>query len=81
MLCRFIVQAEFVRGAQRTPALKSAFRRQAASLTAGLACFGLEDAAMEHGVGWTHALWHSLAGYAVSSVNALIQHQEALSAR
>ena len=70
------VQVEFVRGAQQSEALKPAFKRQAASLVVGLACFGLEDVAMERGVGCTHALWHCLAGYAVSSVNALIQHHE-----
>lgn len=70
-----------MRGAQSVPSLKPAFRRQATSLAAGLACFGLEDAAMERGLGCTHALWHCLAGYAVSSVNALIQHQESMGVR
>lgn len=75
-MTRCAVQVEFVRGAQQSAALKPAFKKQAASLAVGLACFGLEDAAMERGVGCTHALWHCLAGYAVSSVNALIQHHE-----
>jgi len=56
--------------------LRSAHRRQAASLAAGLACFGLEDVAMQHNMGLVHAMWHCLACYAVSSANALIKHKE-----
>lgn len=69
-------QVEFAHQALQFSALKPAFKRQAVSLAAGLTCFGLEDSALDRGVGCTHALWHCLAGYAVSSVNALIQYHE-----
>ncbi|DBB00126.1 hypothetical protein WJX77_004254 [Trebouxia sp. C0004] len=71
-----IAQVEFARCSQKCPTLRSAHRRQAASLAAGLACFGLEDVAMQHNMGFVHAMWHCLACYAVSSANALIKHKE-----
>lgn len=71
-----IAQVEFAKCSQRCPALRSAHRRQAASLVAGLACFGLEDAAMKHNMGFVHAMWHCLACYVVSSANFLIKHKE-----
>lgn len=70
------VQVEFAKCSQRCPALRSAHRRQAASLVAGLACFGLEDVAMKHNMGFVHAMWHCLACYVVSSANFLIKHKE-----
>lgn len=70
------MQVEFARCSQRCPQLRSAHRRQAASLAAGLACFGMEDVALQHKCGFVHAMWHCLACYAVSSANALIQHKE-----
>lgn len=70
------MQVEFARCSQRCPQLRAAHRRQAASLAAGLACFGMEDVALQHKCGFVHAMWHCLACYAVSSANALIQHKE-----
>lgn len=71
-----IAQVEFARCSQKCPMLRSAHRRQAASLAAGLVCFGLEDVAMQHNMSFVHAVWHCLACYAVSSANALIKHKE-----
>ena len=70
------LQFEYAKCSTKCPQLRSAHRRQAVTLAAGMACFGLEDMAIDRDIGFVHAMWHCLACYAVSSVNALISYKE-----
>lgn len=53
------------------------FAQHAACLTGGMACFALEDVALEHGCNVVHAAWHLLACAALWQTGELLAMREA----
>lgn len=66
-------EVEFVRMASRDEQQAASVTRHAASLAAGLACFALEDIALERGVVIVHAAWHLLACMALFETGGLLR--------
>ncbi|KAL6771729.1 hypothetical protein ACKKBG_A27585 [Auxenochlorella protothecoides x Auxenochlorella symbiontica] len=71
-------QAEFARCARHSAPVRRAFRLHAATASAAIAAFALEDRLAERGVRGAHAVWHVLSCASVATLGALVEHKEGL---
>lgn len=72
-----VTEVEFARQALRgSTGVRKAYAQHALVGGAGLACFALEQKAIDANFIYMHAMWHLLACWGVANTNVLLRRQE-----
>ncbi|KAK9819288.1 hypothetical protein WJX74_001277 [Apatococcus lobatus] len=60
------------RKAKQQPGVRKAYRHHVLAGATGLACFGLEDIAIQHDFHFVHSMWHCLAFYGLAKASSVL---------